>query len=392
CVYVFYYCNNNTIARNTAENNYAFTRVSATSNNNKIINNTSLGNRYYSIQLSGSDNTTIIGNTFSSFNYAAISLLSSDSSTIQNNRFWSTVVNQAISDSSYYNTWDNGTHGNYYGDYQLRYPDATNDGVIWDTPYAIGGSSGEQDAKPLVWAPVNTAPSIDAPTTANYTHATTGHSLSWTIHDSITGITWYWLYKDGVLVKNGSWTPITPVSIAVDGLALGSYNYTIIVTDGYNGTANHTTVLTVLNAMPVLSSPVDITCMSDSYCDAYWRVTDASIGHATFIIYHNGSAVYSSTWRSGDIIYCNPPAVPGTWIVKIVVNDGLGGTASDEVIMTIIPRPMTFQEIVARWLPGIVLAFLGIVALAGLLKATKGWWQGKAKRVPPELDKGALRA
>ncbi len=47
------------------------------------------------------------------------------------------------------NHWDNGTDGNYYSDYLTRYPDATNNGWHWTTPYAMDGGSGEFDYYPL---------------------------------------------------------------------------------------------------------------------------------------------------------------------------------------------------------------------------------------------------
>jgi len=41
-------------------------------------------------------------------------------------------------DRNLYNLWDNGTEGNYWSNYLLRYPNATNDGTVWDTPYLVG--------------------------------------------------------------------------------------------------------------------------------------------------------------------------------------------------------------------------------------------------------------
>ncbi len=45
------------------------------------------------------------------------------------------------------NIWDDGAEGNYWSDYRERYPDATNDGVVWDMPYNVGG---DVDRYPLV--------------------------------------------------------------------------------------------------------------------------------------------------------------------------------------------------------------------------------------------------
>jgi parallel beta-helix repeat protein len=46
------------------------------------------------------------------------------------------------------NTWTNGTEGNYWSDYMGQYPDATNDGTIWNQPYVLDGLG--SDPHPLV--------------------------------------------------------------------------------------------------------------------------------------------------------------------------------------------------------------------------------------------------
>ena len=48
------------------------------------------------------------------------------------------------------NVWDNGVEGNYWSDYEDRYPNAIelNGSGIWDTPYVIDGKN--QDNYPVV--------------------------------------------------------------------------------------------------------------------------------------------------------------------------------------------------------------------------------------------------
>lgn len=48
------------------------------------------------------------------------------------------------------NYWDNGSVGNYWDDYEDRYPSATNDGTVWDTPYEINGTGLAEDEYPQV--------------------------------------------------------------------------------------------------------------------------------------------------------------------------------------------------------------------------------------------------
>jgi PKD repeat protein/nitrous oxidase accessory protein NosD len=46
--------------------------------------------------------------------------------------------------------WDSAGEGNYWSDYEDRFPLATNDGTVWNTPYGIGGGEGRADRFPLV--------------------------------------------------------------------------------------------------------------------------------------------------------------------------------------------------------------------------------------------------
>ena len=47
------------------------------------------------------------------------------------------------------NQWDNGSVGNFWDDYEEKYPDAVNINGIWDTPYSITGDK-NVDRYPLV--------------------------------------------------------------------------------------------------------------------------------------------------------------------------------------------------------------------------------------------------
>jgi len=54
--------------------------------------------------------------------------------------------------------FDNGTLGNYWDDYRAKYPDANIVGRVWDTPYAVGGST-VFDRYPLAY-PYDTVPPV----------------------------------------------------------------------------------------------------------------------------------------------------------------------------------------------------------------------------------------
>lgn len=97
---------------------------SYSSNNNLIINNEISGNGH-GISLEGSSHdNTIFANNFID-NLSPVTFFGSAP-----------------------NTWDNGTIGNYWSDYVMKYPDATQMGSVWSEPYMIGTNN--IDHYPLV--------------------------------------------------------------------------------------------------------------------------------------------------------------------------------------------------------------------------------------------------
>jgi hypothetical protein len=88
-----------------------------------------------------------------------------------------------------------------------------------------------------------TPPVVDSPADITYEEGTTGHIISWIATDNNPGN--YIIYREGVEVDSGSWTSDVAITINVDGLTVGSYNYTIKVTDEFSNTATDTVLVNV---------------------------------------------------------------------------------------------------------------------------------------------------
>jgi hypothetical protein len=77
--------------------------------------------------------------------YIGISLTFSSS----NNTIWGNYFDYRVDSSeSSGNRWYSGNVGNWYGDYISKYPHATHDDRVWNTPYVFG-NTGDQDDYPL---------------------------------------------------------------------------------------------------------------------------------------------------------------------------------------------------------------------------------------------------
>jgi parallel beta-helix repeat protein len=139
----------NTVAGNNVTANYQGIYLGSAPGN-VFSNNNVTGNINEGIFLASSDNNSITGNNVLANKYYGIWLQSSSNNTIYHNSFVDNT-NQVRYDSSP-NNWDNGypSGGNYWSDYQTRYPGASeNDSSgIWNTPYVI--NSNNTDHYPLM--------------------------------------------------------------------------------------------------------------------------------------------------------------------------------------------------------------------------------------------------
>lgn len=197
-----YFCYNNTLSKNHITTSYPYSEFTSgiilwsDCDNNKIQENY-VNNTRYGIKISNSDNNNILGNNIT-FNLYGVELNNHcDNCTISGNQ----IINSALGVNFFYdcteniifgnnisngglgieldnvcnnnliyfndiyenvngqanekhwctgNQWDNGTIGNYWGDYAEKYPDARNNGDFWKTPYEIDGDGTGIDNFPLV--------------------------------------------------------------------------------------------------------------------------------------------------------------------------------------------------------------------------------------------------
>jgi parallel beta-helix repeat protein len=111
----------------------------------------------YGIELHSSSGNVLSGNNVTN-GYTGILLSSSSGNTFYHNNFKNNIQ-QVESDGSP-NTWDNGypSGGNYWSDYQTRYPSAAEiDGSgIWNTPYVIDANNTDHYPLMTPWTSVET--------------------------------------------------------------------------------------------------------------------------------------------------------------------------------------------------------------------------------------------
>jgi len=91
-----------------------------------------------------------------------------------------------------------------------------------------------------------------------------------------------------------------------------------------------------INNPPSINQPADISFTEgDPEFYISWTATDSD--PATYIVTRDGSQIQSGSWTSGTAIMVNVGATEGSYTYIMTVSDQIGQTASDTVIVTILP-------------------------------------------------------
>jgi parallel beta-helix repeat protein len=144
--------NGNIISGNNIENNEMYAIWLTTSSNNKISENKLTSNFNYSVYLRSSNNTTFSANYIAN-NQLGIFFFESSNNILYHNNFIDNVEHTTASAST--NIWDNGypSGGNYWSDYEEKYPNAEKlgDSEIWNTPYVIDENNQDNYPRANAW-------------------------------------------------------------------------------------------------------------------------------------------------------------------------------------------------------------------------------------------------
>ncbi len=184
---------------------------------------------------------------------------------------------------------------------------------------------------------INSAPSSPF----SYAEGSTGNTLSWNSSDLHPDS--YTIYRNGTTVSSGSWSSNSLISISIDGLSLGKYNFTILISD-LSGNVNVSTVwVTVHDATPpdVVSSG-DLTYKSGTTGNViYWNVTELHPSNYT-ILYSNST--FSGVKKQGNlnstsesiVLNVDGLALGETHNFTLIVQDQSNNRAIVTILVTVI--------------------------------------------------------
>ncbi len=269
--------------------NNKFAGIEDISSNRTQIDDNIIRNGEYGIRFSFCYNSTIQSNTILNNAQLGLYLTFSSSCTIYRNTFAGNKGGEAnVAWNSNFNQWDNGSIGNYWGDYRSRYPSATAVGGIWNLPYQIN-TTAYLDNFPLTSSPTNSPPALSHPDNITYGLGVTGSSLSWLITDLTATSLTYFLYRDDVLIETDTCYSGTPIVVNVDRLSVGTHIFRLVVNDGLGSqVSNEVEVIVIEPDFPwfiiviIIGAAVAVAILFASYSKK--RKLDISLEAQVYVI------------------------------------------------------------------------------------------------------------
>ena len=141
---------------------------------------------------------------------------------------------------------------------------------------------------------------------------------------------------EGIFLRSGAWiSSAESINVSVDGLAFGSYNYTIVVTD----TTGHSEVDQVWvyvqdGTVPTIDHPANLDYdEGETGNTIIWTPVDSH--PKNFTIYKDGAVEDSGPWDGSAITIDVDGLSPGVYNFTIVVYDLGGNSVTDTVIVTV---------------------------------------------------------
>lgn len=188
-------------------------------------------------------------------------------------------------------------------------------------------------------------PTITSPDDIAYSEGSTGNSILWSVEDRSSGN--YTVFRNGSVVEQGEWTSSpTTLNVSIDGLSLGTYNYTVEAIDLHEYRATDTVIVEVIDTIdPTIDSPSDVMYMEGETGNSItWNFEDTNLD--SYVIMRDSLVVKNGTLSSSSaVIEISVDGLErGIYNYTIVVSDVAGNTVSDTVYVLVDSSTTTTTE------------------------------------------------
>ena len=243
--------------------------------------------------------------------------------------------NYTLASSTTSATWDDGSEGNYWSNYERRYPSATNDGTVWDTPYQI--YSAYADRYPLVHYTDRIPPRVELACNATALPRAAEPFEAFAIDN--LGVTRYdWSFDGGA-----TWSVDEGPEVDHSFDVPGNHTVTVRVRDAAGNTDTASRVIDVIdNVPPVADAGEDVTVLpgTEVALDGSGSTDDTGIASYNWTFEYDGAPVL--------LLGPFPKftfGIMGEYNVTLNVTDLAGNWATDAVVVTVVDRePPAFGQ------------------------------------------------
>ena len=367
---------------NCSDNQISFTKLNlylqrvtdSRITNNVIWNSTTYGiqtNDYISRNIFY--NNTLLNNTY----FGLLFTPNSD-----HNKIWlNTLANNNVTsgqawDNGVDNEWDNGSYGNYWDDFKIRYPSATFNTIFWNGEYRINGSAFALDRHPLVYNyafRMNYPPDMIIP----YSEANLDHNIGWNIDRKTMNIDLDWRLE--VSIMGEAWQVCDSGTLNTDPRFAGKENFnmifnirTYLASDGIVPINNYTFCLTIeylpeelsindtINVY-LLNTEITITKSNNLLFSAddgsqtlFFQIIDPDIStNARYSLYRNAIILeQNQIWVSNQIVTIQIGFISnGEYDFKMIATDGYGSIKEAIVHVSVTPEKINIAPIIERIQP-----------------------------------------
>ena len=302
-----------------------------------------------SIKVKSSDSVNIHSNKFHRGNNSIYVETSSDvlitNNTFQNNYNEAIYLHTSSSDCLiYYNSFflnnpSGSSQGFDDGTSNIWYNSTTLTGNLWSDwsgtgSYSIDGASSSVDLYPID-TPLQF---LETPEDYSYIEGIEGNYLNWTTIDNNPDF--YKIFRNNTEIDNGTWISSVPISILIDGLPIGIYNFTILLNDtGGNIIIDEVWITVVENLPPYLVSFTDDYAFVEGIPnqEIYWYIETDDPG--TYWIYQDGGEIDTGPLeRPGEGLQLHVSLdllTQGIYNFSILIQDSANNIINDTVWITV---------------------------------------------------------
>ncbi len=363
-IWLNYWSTDNVINRNNiSKNGGDGLRLENVASNNSILINEIHDNTRHGIALeSGACNNTIYHNyVVDNGNYGANVSTGCDGNLIYGNNFTANVMSNA-GDDGRWNLWDNGSVGNFWGDYAGV---DDNDDGIGDVPQDVPGSDGVQDNYPL-WEDEDILPptiTICAPI-SNEKFGLTAPYLNVSIVDLHFDQAWYIIGTNLTSFFISSDFVGLIDSVAWEGQDEGAITIQVFANDTLSHQDSESVIVfkDSINPIVIINRPANWAFLGSTTPNYNVTITEENLDSAWLVIILSNGTMWNYTLPNfvGTIPQEIWDQVPmGTHRIRVYADDTAGNEAYDEV--TIIKTTGQILGYPMEFLVGVVLISVAII-------------------------------